>query len=234
MSKTVQRVYPTLNEEKKLFKSGYQLVIGFDEVGRGALAGPVMVGAAAITITTLNTDIPQGLADSKMLTAKKRESLFYPLQEWSYAWAVGSATNQEIDAWGISYALGIAALRALNVIESHLIEQKQESLLSSVAGMLDGPIDYITPASMTINAPTVPILPSITTRVKGDMTCACISAASVLAKVTRDQLMEKYAQDHQYQAYHWDNNKGYGSAAHRQAITEQGPSNLHRLTWHLV
>lgn len=115
------REIPTLELERELAAGGYDLIVGFDEVGRGALAGPVMVGAAAIWAADLpHLDVPHGVADSKMLTEHRRETLFDPLRQWCAASAVGQASNAEIDEWGITHALGIAALRALNDVERGL------------------------------------------------------------------------------------------------------------------
>ena len=105
----------TLRMERELAGRGYDLVVGFDEVGRGALAGPVMVGAAAVWSADLpSLAVPEGVADSKMLTEHRREAIFEPLRAWCAASAVGQASNGEIDEWGISHALGVAALRALD------------------------------------------------------------------------------------------------------------------------
>lgn len=114
---------PTFDLEESLAREGYSVIVGFDEVGRGSLAGPVMVGAAAFLAQRLPQaahDMPHYLADSKMLTERRREALYEPLQQWADAWAVGSATSAEIDEWGISHALGIAALRALDTVERTL------------------------------------------------------------------------------------------------------------------
>lgn len=112
---------PTLESERELAAQGYELIVGFDEVGRGALAGPVMVGAAAVLACDLpELTVPAGVADSKVLTERRREALFEPLQAWCAASAVGQAGNDEIDEWGIGHALGIAALRALNDVERQL------------------------------------------------------------------------------------------------------------------
>ena len=100
--------------------------------------------------------------------------------------------------------------------------------------ILDGPNDYITKALNTFDAPDVPIPADVTCKVKGDRHCATVATAAVIAKVTRDRLMVKLAAQPQYAPYEWANNKGYGSAAHREAIVEHGPSDLHRLSWHLV
>ena len=95
---------PTYDLEESLAREGYSVIVGFDEVGRGSLAGPVMVGAAAFLAQRLPQaahDMPHYLADSKMLTERRREALYEPLQQWADAWAVGSATSAEIDEWGI-------------------------------------------------------------------------------------------------------------------------------------
>lgn len=274
-------ITPTLDLERSLAAQGYDLIAGFDEVGRGALAGPVMVGCAAIwarDLEPLDGDdavelsgrtylgVPDGVADSKMLTEHRREAIFDELRDWCAAYAVGQASNTEIDEWGITYALGVAALRALSqverelglrlgggltakkaagkIVEGHPGGSVGESIgncegsvraLPKVAGILDGPSDYITKALNTFDAPDVPIPADITTKVKGDQHCATVATAAVIAKVTRDRLMVDLAQSNpRYAAYEWAHNKGYGSAAHRTAIAEHGPTPLHRVSWHLT
>lgn len=274
-------ITPTLDLERILAAQGYDLIAGFDEVGRGALAGPVMVGCAAIwarDLEPLDGDdavelsgrtylgVPDGVADSKMLTEHRREAIFDELRDWCAAYAVGQASNTEIDEWGITYALGVAALRALSQVERELglrlgggltakkaageiVEGRPggsvgESIgncegsvraLPKVAGILDGSSDYITKALNTFDAPDVPIPADITTKVKGDQHCATVATAAVIAKVTRDRLMVDLAQSNpRYAAYEWAHNKGYGSAAHRTAIAEHGPTPLHRVSWHLT
>lgn len=278
-------ITPTLDLERSLAAQGYDLITGFDEVGRGALAGPVMVGCAAIwarDLEPLDGDdavelsgrtylgVPDGVADSKMLTEHRREAIFDELHDWCAAYAVGQASNTEIDEWGITYALGVAALRALSQVERELglrlgggLAARKASMesageivegrpgdsvgesvgncgesvraLPKVAGILDGPSDYITKALNTFDAPDVPIPADITTKVKGDQHCATVATAAVIAKVTRDRLMVDLAQSNPcYAAYEWAHNKGYGSAAHRTAIAEHGPTPLHRVSWHLT
>lgn len=232
-------VTPTLALENELASQGYDLIVGFDEVGRGSLAGPVMVGAAAIWARDLPTlEVPQGVADSKMLTEHRRESIVDELKQWCAAWAVGSASNTEIDEWGISHALGIAALRALDQAERQLkLDTASDAANESpirVGAILDGPNDYISKAVDTFDAPAVPIPAHVVTKVKGDQHCASVAAAAVIAKVTRDHLMMQLAHSKpEYAVYEWERNKGYGSDAHRAAIAEYGPSALHRLSWHL-
>ena len=128
-------VIPTLDLERAIAEQGYDVIVGFDEVGRGSLAGPVMVGAAAIWARDLDgaagasqggsqesspLEVPKGVADSKMLTEHRREAIFDELRDWCAAYAVGQASNAEIDEWGITYALGVAALRALSQVEREL------------------------------------------------------------------------------------------------------------------
>ena len=245
-------ITPTLDLERILAAQGYDLIAGFDEVGRGALAGPVMVGCAAIwahDLEPLDGDdavelsgqaylgVPDGVADSKMLTEHKREAIFDELKSWCASWAVGAASNKEIDEWGISHALGVAALRALAQAEAKLGIDGNGMLSGKpvkVGAILDGPNDYITKTLNTFDAPEVPVPANVTTKVKGDRYCVAVAAAAVIAKVTRDRLMVELGAQPQYEPYEWAHNKGYGSAAHRDAIAEFGPSDLHRLSWHLV
>ena len=233
------RPVPTLELERTLAAQGYDVIVGFDEVGRGSLAGPVMVGAAAIWARDLPTlTVPEGVADSKMLTEHRREAIFQPLRRWCASSAVGQASNTEIDEWGITYALGVAALRALDELERQLgigsATQTPQSVIR-VGGVLDGPNDYITAALGTFDAPDVPVPAHIITKVKGDQHCATVAAAAVIAKVTRDHLMVDIAEGNPaYEPYGWARNKGYGSQVHRDAIAKYGPTPLHRLSWHLV
>ncbi|EIK87425.1 ribonuclease HII [Gardnerella vaginalis 6119V5] len=223
---------PSIDNEKSLLCEGYDWIIGLDEVGRGSLAGPVMVGAAAICKNQIEAQtIPEGLADSKLLTERRREDLFNPLQKWCTSWAVGSCTNKEIDEWGISYALGVAALKAIAKVEEDIQISKKEN--PRIAAILDGPCDYIDKVANTFDAPFVPIPVKVHTLVKADRQCASVAAAAVLAKVTRDNLMVMLSKKPQYEAYDWAHNKGYGSLSHRNAIKEVGPSDLHRLSWNL-
>lgn len=227
-------VIPTLDLERRLAGEGYDLIVGFDEVGRGALAGPVMVGAAALWSRDMDElAVPEGVADSKLLTEHRREAIVDGLKAWCAAWAVGQASNAEIDEWGIGHALGIASLRALNQVERELGVILGKGL--RVGAILDGPNDYITKAADTFDAPDVPVGAEVTTLVKGDRQCASVAAAAVIAKVTRDRLMVDLAQSNpRYEAYRWASNKGYGTQEHRDAIAAIGPSPLHRVSWKLV
>ncbi|WP_018142485.1 ribonuclease HII [Alloscardovia criceti] len=237
MPRTV-KTPPTWQTELNIVDQGGQWIIGLDEVGRGCLAGPVTLGAAAFSADMVAAaDFPEGLTDSKLLTPARREALVPKISQWAAAVATGESTNTEIDEWGISYCLGLAALRALDTVENALLTLYPDRFTahSRVAVLLDGPHDYITPALHTFNAPAIPVIPRVYTQVKADQACASVSGASVFAKVQRDHYMVDLAQRNpQWAAYGWEKNKGYGSAAHRQALKTLGPTPYHRLSWHLV
>ena len=198
--------------EVSLFGSGASVIIGIDEVGRGAMAGPVMVGVCAITPAI--TDFPVGLRDSKMLSAPKREKLAPVLLDWAPT-AVGAASASEIDELGITACLGLAAKRALIALHEVGVPVGESVVL------LDGAHDWLNPA-LTSKL-------RIVTRVKADQDCAVVAAASVVAKVQRDALM--VALDVDFPAYGWASNKGYGAAIHMDAIRTVGVTVHHRQTW---
>jgi ribonuclease HII len=204
---------PTFEVETALHASGARFVIGCDEVGRGAIAGPVAVGLALVD-TTVGAH-PLGLRDSKLLSEKRREALAPLAAEWALFSAVGLATADEVDSVGIIAALGLAGRRALNALH-----QAGAGVTDSVV-LLDGSHDWLSPALAR------PV--RVTTRVKADRDCASVAAASVVAKVHRDRLM--IDADGVHPGYGWSGNKGYGSAAHFEAIGRLGASPLHRHTW---
>lgn len=204
---------PTLDVELGLLADGASCVIGCDEVGRGALAGPVGVGVAAID-GTLGA-MPRGLRDSKMLSEPRREALAPLAIEWVLHSAVGLASAREVDEIGIIAALGLAGTRALAELFAAGVDVRGSVVL------LDGNDDYLNKALAT------PL--SVVTRIRADQDCASVSAASVIAKVHRDRLM--IAADAVTPGYGWSGNKGYGSAEHRAAIDRLGPTTLHRKSW---
>jgi ribonuclease HII len=206
----VARPEPTLDVEREFFAGGVRIVAGVDEVGRGAIAGPVTIGVVAIDASV--GDIPSGLRDSKLMTPKRREAMVPVAKEWGLAWATGSATAQEIDKIGIMSALGLAASRAL-----------QKLGVTPDVLILDGNSSFLVEED---NGPRV------VTRVKADQDCACVSAASVIAKVERDALMTELHQ--QFPHYGWDGNKGYGAKVHTDAIKTHGLTDLHRKSWNLL
>lgn len=187
--------------EDSLFSQGIQLICGVDEAGRGPLAGPV---CAAAVILPPHLEIP-GLDDSKKLTDKRRRELFPIIQESAIAYGIGFASHEEIDQVNILQATFLAMERALSQLkvkpEFALIDGNREK-------------DFGIP---------------VRTVVKGDSLSANIAAASILAKVTRDVLMEQYAQE--YPQYAFEIHKGYGTKAHYAALTAHGPSPIHRMTF---
>lgn len=212
-SKTAAANTPTLELEHELLAPGVAYILGCDEVGRGAIAGPVSVGVAAYSRDC--GEFPEGLRDSKLLSEKRREALYVPTQEWVRFGAVGSATAAEVDALGINPCLGLAARRAL--IRLH---ELGVDVAASVV-LLDGSADWLTPS---LGSPL-----RVVTRVKADRDCASVAAASVLAKVERDRLMIEL--DATHPGYSWAGNKGYGSAAHYAAIESLGATDFHRRSW---
>ncbi len=203
---------PTLDVELGCFDEGFDLVIGVDEVGRGAVAGPVAVGVHAVVRGTC--EFPEGLRDSKLLSEKRREAMAPLVRGWG-AGAVGFASAEEIDEHGIGAMLGEAGRRAL--LELHAAGVAVERALI----LLDGSHDWLTPA---LRSPL-----RVRTRVGADRSCASVAAASVRAKVERDALMREAHEAHP--EYGWSSNKGYGSRAHYEGITARGLTELHRHTW---
>jgi ribonuclease HII len=210
-----------LEFERALLAQG-EIVVGVDEVGRGALAGPMTVGAVAICSAT---DPPEGLNDSKLLSALQRESLVEPLRAWAAAWSLGSVSAAEIDAWGLRLALAVAATRAINglsLVPTH-------ALIDGSFNLLRAPIDVA--LGQTFPPPLRYGALPVTTVIKGDRRCATIAAASVLAKVHRDA--EMVVLDGELDAYGWASNKGYGAPLHLEALRREGPSSHHRQSWSL-
>ncbi|NLA09004.1 MAG: ribonuclease HII [Microbacteriaceae bacterium] len=208
---------PTLSLEHELLRE-HPLVIACDEVGRGALAGPVSVGATVVDAAMLDAcagAIPEGLKDSKLVTERRRPELAARAAAWVTRSAVGTASPDEIDARGIIAALGTAAARALGELAAQGVD------VGAAIVILDGSHDYITPQWQG------PI--AVRPVVKADRDCASASAASIIAKVARDTHMLELHEA--LPVYAWDRNKGYGSAAHREAIREHGVSEHHRRTW---
>lgn len=187
--------------ENTFFSEETRVICGVDEAGRGPLAGPVC--AAAVILPT-NLEIP-GLTDSKKLTDKKRRELYPVIMEQAIAYGIGFASEQEIDEINILQATFLAMQRAID----------QLSVKPDLA-LIDGnrKKDFGVPAK---------------TVVKGDSLSASIAAASILAKVTRDNLMLEQAET--YPQYKFDIHKGYGTKAHYEALREFGPCPIHRMTF---
>ena len=183
------------------FQNGVKLICGVDEAGRGPLAGPV---CAAAVILPSHVEIP-GLNDSKKLSDKRRRELFPVIKEQALAWGIGIATHKEIDSVNILQATYLAMERAILALD-----------LKPELALIDGnrAKDFGVP---------------VQTVIKGDSLSASIAAASVLAKVTRDDMMLEMAKE--YPQYSFEIHKGYGTKAHYEALTAHGPSPIHRMTF---
>lgn len=187
-----------LEFEKEALAKGYKAVCGVDEAGRGPLAGPVCAAAVILPEGV----VIDGVNDSKKLSEKKRESLFDVIREQTLAYSIAYATVDEIEEINILNATMLAMRRAIDGLN-----------VKADYAMIDGnkilPID--------IDAECI---------VKGDAKSMSIACASILAKVSRDRLLYKYAEE--YPMYGFDKHKGYGTAAHREAILKYGPCPYHR------
>ncbi len=187
--------------ERSFWADGDRVVVGVDEVGKGAWAGPLSVGAAVLPPDRR----VNGIRDSKLLSETERERLFPRIAQWCVTWAVGHASNAECDALGMTDAQRLATRRALAGLGV-----RPDRILQ------DGRIDFVGGGRTT-------------TIVKGDQSCLSIAAASILAKVTRDRIMRQVAPE--CAAFAFDRNKGYPSVVHRQALHAQGPTRWHRRSW---
>ena len=209
----------TLRLERALLREGHGVVGGLDEVGRGAWAGPMFVGVVLVDATTRG--MPRGTRDSKMLTSSARRELTPRLDGWCLAWAIGEVSSGEIDELGLTAALGIAARRALDALPA------QPSCL-----IVDGRTDFVTPRGdadghvrVEVGDRAIEVRPVV----RADASCGSVAAASVLAKVARDDHMIDLAERHP--GYGFEQHKGYGTTAHAAAIADHGLSDAHRRTW---
>lgn len=192
---------PSLSVEKQLWSEGQEVVVGIDEVGRGAWAGPLTIGAAVLP----KDRRVYGVRDSKQLSEARREQLFDRVGDWCVAWSVGHASHDECDRLGMSDAQRLAARRALDAL----------SVRADVV-LLDGRWNFVEGE----NSRTI---------VKGDATCLSIAAASILAKVTRDRFMRDAALHHP--GFDFEHNKGYPCPRHQVALAGYGPTSIHRRSW---
>ncbi|MCL5784755.1 MAG: ribonuclease HII [Patescibacteria group bacterium] len=198
-------IFPTLDIENKLWKQGFHYVCGLDEVGRGCFAGPVVVGAVVFPQDVV---LPEGVADSKLLTAKQRAQLEPRIKSLAVSWAIAEISVRDINKLGIGKATQKAFRKAVQSLSikaefilidafriKHLSRKKQQPVKS------------------------------------GDKICASISAASIIAKVYRDGLMQKLHQ--KYPQYGFDKHKGYGTKQHQEAIKTYGLCRIHRRSFNL-
>lgn len=207
---------PTLNTEFELLAAN-DMVVGIDEVGRGCVAGPVVCAAVALATPV---PIPEGLADSKLLSQRRREALLEPVRQWATAWGVGWASADLIDSFGIVAGLHLASRAALNAIP---LTAHSRTII-----ILDGNRDFLSKSPPRLVPATGPLPEQIQviTVIKGDQKCASVAGASILAKVARDEFMA--AQAATYPDYGFAQHVGYLTAAHRDALAKYGPTDLHR------
>jgi ribonuclease HII len=194
---------PTRKIEQELWAQGFESIVGIDEVGRGAWAGPLMVGAAILP----REKRVLGVRDSKLLTERDREAIFDRVAAWCVAWSVGAASQEECDELGMADAQRLACRRAVEGL----------GITPDVA-VSDGKWDFVSP-----------IVQHVEMRVKADRDCLSVAAASILAKVVRDRQMRELASS--YPHWSFDTNKGYPCPVHKYALQGYGPSAIHRRTW---
>jgi len=199
-------VYPTLDLEKKLWKKGFKIVVGIDEAGRGPLAGPVVAGCVCITSKKQVVDI---VRDSKKMTERQRNEAYDLIIKKSQGYGVGIVDAKRIDKVGIRQAVLEAMTKAVEETEK-MLKQKAEYVIA------DGGIMLIEGYDMeSIN--------------KGDLNHYSIAAGSVLAKVTRDRIMNQYA--NQFPKYGFEKHVGYGTKLHMDMIKKYGACEIHRLSF---
>ena len=203
MARKVWNAEEKLQYERALQAKGCRYIVGVDEVGRGPLAGPVV--CAAVVMPLEDADLIVGIDDSKKVSIKKREQLAELIREKAIAYSIYEVSEKVID-------------------EINILEATKYGMKMAVESLSVTPDVVLTDGNMTIdvNFPQQSI-------VKGDALSYSIGAASIIAKVHRDNLMDEYAKV--YPAYAFDSNKGYGTAAHIQAIKEQGLCPIHRRTF---
>jgi ribonuclease HII len=198
-------VYSDLSVEFTLWQQGFKLVCGVDEVGRGCFAGPVVAGAVLVSD---ECELPDGIADSKLLKPQVRKELVGRIKEAALAWAIGEVSVEDINQYGIGKATQMAFVKAIK----SLTHQPDQILIDAF---------FIEGLSKDFQHPIV----------RGDKMCSSIAAASIIAKVYRDELMEQL--DNQYPGYDFAIHKGYGTKAHQNAIKLKGLSPLHRTSFNL-
>src|SRR5687768_3129815 len=201
LRKALKRRVPSRGIERALWAEGHEVVGGMDEVGGGAWAGPLTLGAAVVPKDRRVNKI----RDSKMLTEAEREAMFERIASWCVAWSVGHASEEECDELGMSEAQRLAARRALDALG-----------LPADTVLLDGKWDFVGDGTSQM-------------LVKGDARCLSIAAASILAKVTRDRIMRAEAEHHDLWSF--EENKGYPCPRHKTALRGVGPSAIHRRSW---
>ena len=200
--KEEQRLKLLKEYEDNLYKNGIKYICGIDEAGRGPLAGPVVVAAVILP----KDSFIEGVNDSKKVSEKKREKLYEQITNEAIAWSVGIVDQKEID-------------------DINILNATKKGLTTCIKELTVKPNIILVDALEHINTLGIPYTPII----KGDAKIYSISAASIIAKVTRDRIMREW--DEVYPQYDFAKNKGYGTAKHIAAIKEYGICNLHRHTF---
>lgn len=197
-------IIPHIKLETSLWEQGYRHVAGVDEAGRGPLAGPVTAGAVIIH---KKDQIVSSVRDSKLMSALQRNHAFDHICQTASAYGIGIATNEEIDTMGIAVAVKLAMIRALEATQQKLGEQ----------------ISYV-----IVDGSKTQILEGYHTQriLRGGLYHYSIAAGSILAKVTRDRLMDDYTNT--YPQYGFSHHKGYGTKDHMNALETYGPCPIHR------
>lgn len=202
----IKRTEELRRPEIELMDKGYSLIAGVDEVGRGPLAGPVV---AAACIFDRDVDIV-GIDDSKKLSEKKREQFFDEIKEKALAYGIGEASCEVIDEINILEATKLAMKRAIDEADKMLESKGRDRIQIVIFDAVK--INDLKKEQMSV--------------IKGDQTYFSVAAASILAKVTRDNLMKEY--DKVYPEYGFASNKGYGTKAHYEGIKKAGITEIHR------
>ena len=200
--KEIERLKNLKEFENNLHSTGLKYIAGIDEAGRGPLAGPVVVGIAIMKPDSFI----EGVNDSKKLSEKKREQLYEQIISEAIDWTVGIVDQKEID-------------------EINILNATKKALHMAISNLKVKPDRILVDALEHIDTYGIPY----TSIIKGDAKIYSISVASIIAKVTRDRIMQKY--DDIYPEYGFSGHKGYGTAKHIQAIKEYGPCSLHRKTF---
>jgi ribonuclease HII len=199
--------------EHELLDFGHRFIVGMDEAGRGAWAGPVVAGAVALPLDDPKlVQTLQGVRDSKQMTRLQRERLADVIKQTAIAWGVGSASSEEIDSIGILQATQQSMMRALTHAKDQFPDFVPDCVLTDYIHWRKEPIGY----------------PHINIK-HGDQVSLTVAAASVLAKTWRDELMRDY--ETQYPGYALSAHKGYGTAQHSAALEALGASSIHRRTF---
>lgn len=202
----IKRTEELRRPEIELMDKGYSLIAGVDEVGRGSLAGPVV---AAACIFDRDVDIV-GIDDSKKLSEKKREQFFDEIKDKALAYGIGEASCEVIDEINILEATKLAMKRAIDEADKMLESKGRDRIQIVIFDAVK--INDLKKEQMSV--------------IKGDQTYFSVAAASILAKVTRDNLMKEY--DKVYPEYRFASNKGYGTKAHYEGIKKAGITEIHR------